>query len=107
MGHQPLQLEWREGHLKTLGDHSWRLMMLVDFNVMEGPWDTDERYAMTVQGMQSLFSTHKVKPSDSPLFMELPPPPPQHFVGVGPPAGRPGLPHGGLVLRVLIGWTLA
>ena len=55
--------------ISDMKEYSWLLMMLVAFNVFEGPWNTAERYSETVHAMQSLHC--RVRPQDVPLFMEF------------------------------------
>ena len=55
--------------LADMKETAWMLMMMVDFNVMQGPWDSQERYTETVVAMQKLFRDRR--PEQVPLFMDL------------------------------------
>lgn len=55
--------------IKELGDHSWLLMMLVDINVMEGPWESCSRFAEAVSALPRLH--RREVPQRVPLFMEF------------------------------------
>lgn len=55
--------------LKDMKEQAWMLMMMVDFNIMEGPWDSQDRFAETVDAMKALVRDQE--PEQVPLFMEL------------------------------------
>ena len=55
--------------IKDLGDHGWLLMMLIDVNVMEGPWETCTRFSETVSALSRLH--RRELPERVPLFMEM------------------------------------
>ena len=45
------------------------LLLLIDFNIMEGPWDTGDRYSETVSAMKILCRDYA--PQEVLLFMGL------------------------------------
>lgn len=55
--------------LKDMQESPWMLLMMIDFNIMEGPWDSQDRYRETVGGMKALV--RDCEPEQVPLFMVL------------------------------------
>ena len=57
--------------IKDMHEHSWLLMMLISFNVMDGPYGTCERYQTTKTCVTNFYA--RMGPEQSPLFLDVAP----------------------------------